>query len=338
MSFVKVSVLIPCFNAEAYVAAAIESALAQTYDNIEVIVVDDGSTDNSADVVARYANRGVRLVRQQNRGQCVAANRAFAEATGDLIKFFDADDVMAAEMVERQVGRLGSRRDAVAMGEWTRFTGDNPFKSEFKRLPMYRDAAPADWLSREWVNAQPMMQCALWLISRQILERSGLWDERLTLINDFEFIARVLTKADEILYSPGARLYYRSGLAESLSGRKDRESLESAFLSISLGTRHLLNKEDSPQTRRACANIFQNFEYENYPFHADLRAKARKRVSEFGGADIVPVGPPGFHTLRRFMGWRLARRAQHAAERLGLNRASRKASTAQRIDAHRTDR
>ncbi len=189
---------------------------------------------------------------------------------------------------------------------------------------MYRDAAPTDWLVAEWSDALPMMQCALWLIPREIIERAGLWDERLSLINDFEYFARVLTAAEQILYTPGARLFYRSGIGGSLSGQKSREAVESQFLSLTLGTGHLLKAEDSLRTRRACANVLQAFEYEHYPNHSDLRAEIRARVAELGGADITPSGPPGFHKLRPWIGWKAARHVQRAAEHLGLNSNARR--------------
>jgi hypothetical protein len=189
---------------------------------------------------------------------------------------------------------------------------------------MYRDAVPQDWLAAEWSHTLPMMQCALWLIPRQIIDQAGLWDERLSLINDFEYFARVLTSANEILYAPDARLYYRSGIPGSLSGQKSRKAVESQFLSLILGTEHLLKAEDSPHKRRACANILQSFEYEHYPNHPDLRAKIRARVAELGGAHIIPSGPPGFHKLRPWIGWKAARHVQKAAERLGLNGAARR--------------
>ena len=310
-----VSVLMPCYNAERYVAQALDSVLAQTWPAIEIIVVDDGSTDGSAAVLERYASRGVRVLRQANNGQCAAANRAWAASSGELIKFFDADDVMAPDMIELQALRLGARRDAVAMGEWARFYGEDPLDAQFVPLGMYGDAKPADWLAKEWMNARPMMQCALWLLPRAVLERSGGWDERLSLINDFEFFARVLLEASEILYAPGARFHYRSGVEGSLSGRRSRKAVESAFLSLILGTKHLLAAEDSRRTRRACANVLQDFDYTYYPDHADLRARARERVAELGGSDLPPDGPPGFQRARRLVGWRLARRAQRLAER-----------------------
>jgi len=80
-----VSVCMPCHNAERYVGEAIESVLNQTYQNIELIVVNDGSTDRSGEVLERYKGRGVKVIAQENRGQCAAANRAFVESTSMLM-------------------------------------------------------------------------------------------------------------------------------------------------------------------------------------------------------------------------------------------------------------
>lgn len=160
------------------------------------------------------------------------------------------------------------------------------------------------------------MQCALWLIPRRILDRTGGWDERLSLINDFEFFARVLLAAEEILHSPGARLYYRSGIGGSLSGQISRQALESEFLSLMLGTSHLLAIEDSRRARLACANLLQDYYYRRFPGCPDLRRRARVRVAELGGADIQPDGPPRFQKLRKFVGWKLARRAQRLGDQL----------------------
>ena len=317
-----VSVCIPCYNAELYIATALESVLAQTWHPIEIIVVNDGSIDGTSKILDRYQDRGVRVIHQHNQGQCAAANRALADAKGELIKFFDADDILAPDMIELQVGRLAGRRDAVAMGEWSRFYSD-PTEADFRSLPMYRDAKPIDWLVAECSEGTPMMQCAIWLIPRELVEQTGGWDERLSLINDFEFFARVLLAAQEILYTSNARLYYRSGIIGSLSASKSRTGAESAYLSLLLGTNHLLDAEGTPRTKRAASNALQTFIYEFYPRFPDLRSSISQRIAELGGADLAPSGPPGFHKLRRWTGWRTARRLQLLAERWGLNRASR---------------
>src|SRR6478672_426619 len=85
-----VSILIPCYNAALYVSAALDSVLAQTWPEKEIIVVNDGSTDGSGEIVESYRSKGIRVIHQENRGQSAAANRAFQECSGKYIKFFDA--------------------------------------------------------------------------------------------------------------------------------------------------------------------------------------------------------------------------------------------------------
>ena len=310
MSSPLVSICIPCHNAERYVGAALDSALAQTWPNMEIVVVDDGSTDGSGEILAYYERPGVKILSQVNRGQCAAANLAFRECSGDYIKFFDADDLLSPDFITKQMVRLDGRTDAVASAEWGRFYDDD--LSSFKQTPqsVWRDMEATEWLVEAWADARPMMQCALWLIPRQVLERSGGWDETLSLINDFEFFARILCHSNEVLFTPGATLYYRSGIAGSLSARKSRQAVESAYHSSLNGTSHLLGRRNDPAARRSCSNVLQDFVYNYYPDHPDLRRCIAARVFELGGSDLDPDGPPNFHRLRRWTGWHLARRIQ----------------------------
>ena len=316
-----VSVLIPCFTAERFVGAALESVLAQTYAPIEVIVVDDGSTDGSAEVVAGFADRGVVLIKHKCGSAAAARNRAFANAHGDFALFLDADDLIAPGHVAGLAERLDPATQAVAMGQWDRFTID-PTEARFPDRPGYHDANGIDWLCQDWRDGQPMTQCGTFLIPRSLIDAVGGWDERLGLIDDFEFFARVLCAAQELVFAPGARLYYRS-VPGSLSAQVSPSAAASAALSLALGTDHLLAAEHSPRTRRAAANMLQTFDYTFYPAYADLRRDLAVRIAELGGSDLAPDGPPGFHKLRRWTGWRVARRVQRIAERLKLNRSAR---------------
>src|SRR5690242_17155890 len=112
-SRVLVSAIIPAHNCERFLADAIDSALGQTYAEVECVVVDDGSTDGTADVASAYGNR-VRLIRQEQRGVSAARNRGAAEAKGNLLAFLDADDRWLPERVERQLQALhdGKGREA----------------------------------------------------------------------------------------------------------------------------------------------------------------------------------------------------------------------------------
>lgn len=114
-----VSVIVPAFNVGRYVREAIESLLVQTFPPTEIVVVDDGSADNTAEILESFAEP-VRVIRQQNRGASAARNLALSEATGDYVALFDSDDVSAPTRLERQVEILCSRSDAVACctGYW----------------------------------------------------------------------------------------------------------------------------------------------------------------------------------------------------------------------------
>jgi GT2 family glycosyltransferase len=318
-----VSVLIPCHNAAPYVGATLDSVLGQTWPRLEVIVVDNGSTDASAAILEGYARRGVRVLRQQSTGAAAARNRALTASTGAFILFLDADDLVNPEHIASLHAAIADAPRAIAMSQWDRFVYA-PDEAQFPHRATYRDALGAAWLAQDWAEAGSMTQCGMFLIPRTLLAEAGGWDERLTLIDDFEFYARVIAASAGVRYAEGARLYYRSGLAGSLSGTRSRKAVESAFLSLMLGTSHLLAAEDSRRTRRACANVLQDFDYTYYPAHADLREKVRARIADLGGSDLAPFGPPGFQRLRRLVGWRAARRVQHLAERLRLNRAARR--------------
>ncbi len=109
-----VSIIVTCFNYARYVGRAIDSALAQSYDNFEIIVVNDGSTDDSLSVISRYAER-VRIIDQPNRGSIAAYNAGFAASSGDVILLLDADDWIEPQLLERVVPEFSP---GVAKVQW----------------------------------------------------------------------------------------------------------------------------------------------------------------------------------------------------------------------------
>ncbi|TMI85021.1 MAG: glycosyltransferase family 2 protein [Bacillati bacterium ANGP1] len=101
-----VSIIVPAFNAERFVARALRSALGQAYPNLEIIVVDDGSTDRTAEIVRSFSDPRIRLVVQANRGQAAARNHGIRLSAGKYVTFLDADDAYLPAKVERQVAFL----------------------------------------------------------------------------------------------------------------------------------------------------------------------------------------------------------------------------------------
>ncbi|MEO1428986.1 MAG: glycosyltransferase [Cyanobacteria bacterium J06633_8] len=304
-----VSILIPAYNSEEWISETIDSAIAQTWSNIEIIIVDDGSKDNTLAVAKKYASTKIKVISQPNKGASAARNRALQEAQGDFIQYLDADDLLAPDKIERQV-RLceNTTSDFLIAGEWARFY-QNCSEALFVPQNLWADMLPVDWLLCAWENHY-MMHPAAWLVPRKLSQMAGLWNENLSLDDDGEYFCRVILASQGVKFCWGAISYYRSGISGSLSGSKSTQAWKSGFLSIELGMKHLLEIENSVRTRYTCATRFQRFIYEVYPDVPDLRKKAELKVKEFGGSSVKPLGGPIFKLLSSFVGWKLAKRIQ----------------------------
>lgn len=302
-----VSVLIPAFNSEKYLAQAIESVLAQTWLNKEVIVVDDGSKDRTLEIAKSYEARGVKVFSQPNKGASAARNLAYSYSKGNYIKFLDADDLISLDMLEKQVERLRNSTECIASSEWGRFYSDNLSTFRLNPEPVWQDMKSIEWLIKSLEHGPNMTQSGIFLIPRNLLEKAGLWDERLSLIDDFEFFTRVLLCASEVRFIPNVMLYYRSGISASLCTLQSRKGMESAWLATELGTTNLLNIENSLRTRQVSATCFQIWAYNFYPYFPDLVAKAEKKVNDLGGSHYSLPAGKWLRKLNKIIGWKRAK-------------------------------
>lgn len=313
----------PSFNSAPHLAEAIESVLNQTWSNLELIVVDDGSTDESAAVFERQDDSRLNVLQQPRQlGASAARNRAFRASRGEWVIFLDSDDWIPPAHLQALHAAASGSSLSIGMSQWDRFYKSRS-EAHFPLRRTYRDAGGTEWLREDWSSGPGQAGPGMFLIPRALIEQSGGWDERLSLLDDFEFHARILSISDGVRYAPDARLYVRSGLAGSLSTQKGRAFAESACLSLLLGVAHVLAIDESPNMRLASANRLRRFDFDFYPAFRDLRAKIRQRVGELGGSNLRPEGPPGFELLRPIVGWRVARHAQLFAERWGFNHSAR---------------
>jgi glycosyltransferase involved in cell wall biosynthesis len=169
MSSPLISIIIPCFRQGRFLAQAIESVLGQTYGQVETIVVNDGSPDDTAAVASRYLDR-IKYLEQANAGVCAARNEGVAHATGDFLLFLDADDYLAPDMLSRMVERLQAQSESdVVYGDCLHVDTEGRELSFSKAVPLPEDAFHA-LLER---NLAPM-HCVL--MRRTLAIRAGLFD------------------------------------------------------------------------------------------------------------------------------------------------------------------
>ena len=310
MTIPLVSILIPCYNAEPWIAETLRSAQGQTWRNKEIVVVDDGSRDSTRPILESLVSPGIKVIEQDNQGAGVARNRALTEAQGEFIQFLDADDLLAPDKIEIQMKRLSREPpDRVASGAWGRFY-DVPDNTRFLPESVWTDLAPVDWLVTSWCGGG-MMASHSWLTPRTVIEKAGKWDEAPSPVDDGEFFTRVVLNSSQVLFCEEARSYYRSGIEGSWSKRRTPEMLLAIYRSIETSTAHLLKTEDSPRTRKACADHFQQFIYDIYPHMPYLIRRAEYKVRFLGGSDHkLAGGGTVFRLIANTLGWKPAKRIQ----------------------------
>jgi glycosyltransferase involved in cell wall biosynthesis len=302
-----VSILIPCYNAAPWLAATIESCFAQTWTAHEIVLVDDGSTDNSLSIARNFERRGVRVISQPNRGASAARNEALRASCGDYIQFLDADDLLAADKLERQLSALAEAGpDVLSSGNWGRFS-TNPARAEFRVGEVSLARNGVEFLQLHYETCT-MMQPAAWLTPRSLIERAGPWNESLSLNDDGEYFARVALAARRIVFVASARTFYRTTSGGSLSARRDIGALHSLYRSVELTLEHLRAADDSPRTRRACARAWMRVAVEIYPALPELSARAEQASRAIGVGRAPLPGSGRFQIAARLLGWRLARR------------------------------
>jgi glycosyltransferase involved in cell wall biosynthesis len=309
-----VSVLVPSYNSEPYLQECLESALAQTYPRVEIVVVDDGSTDSSLNIAKGFESRGVRVISQNNRGQAGALNTAFDVSTGDYIQYLDADDVLDPRKIETQVARLhNAERTAVASGAWARFPS-KVTEAVFEPERIWKDLTPVDWIVESWAGGG-MMHVAAWLIPRGVALRAGPWVESLRWAANLDghFFTRAVLASSRCIFCQEAKSFYRSGHA-SMSSWRSRRSLEATLQVLLYTGETLLKCENSPRTQKAFANNLQRYVLSTYPHHRELVSVAEKRIKELGGSELqISVGPLQLIASRLF-GWKFGKRLHSMAQ------------------------
>lgn len=191
-----VSVIVPTYNCAAFVADALDSVLSQDYSPIEVIVVDDGSTDGTRDVLARYGER-IKVFQQQNGGPAAARNLAVSKSKGEYLAFLDGDDLWLPGKLTAQMAYIAAHPDAhVVYGEWMVWHPDADSRYAPLSTPSPRDDFALDEENSGWAYARLISyDCILHIIAtvihRSVFDRVNGFDESFRTGSDYDFWVRV---------------------------------------------------------------------------------------------------------------------------------------------------
>jgi glycosyltransferase involved in cell wall biosynthesis len=269
-----VSIIIPCYNAERWGAEAVQSCLDQTYKTIEIIVVDDGSTDGSLKVLSGFRDKII-LETGPNRGGNHARNRGIELSRGDYIQFLDADDYLLPEKIKRQVHFLEETRADVVYGDW-RHQFHSPDGTDYLGDVHVSNAQEdvLESLLRNWWVANLAI-----LFKRDLVIQSGGWDEALKAGQDKDFFISVAFAGANIQYQPGCHSIYRRYGAVTVSTSNTLRWLNNHRLILEK-IENSLRKSDrlSERYRQALAQSYFTYARNYYDVDRSQYHELMKRV------------------------------------------------------------
>lgn len=306
-----VSILIPAFNAQEWIAATLRSALGQTWRRREIVVVDDGSTDATLDIAQRFSSKEVLVLTQPNQGAAAARNKALSVCQGDYVQWLDADDLLAEDKIAKQLEQLPMCKSTRTLlsSSWGRFM-HRPAAARFVPTALWSDLTPVEWLTRS-MGENIFMPPATWLASRQLTQAAGPWDQNLCFDDDGEFFCRVLLLSDGVKFVPDARVFYRMSGAGAVSHiGKSRQKMDAHMRSMELHVGYVRSLDDSDSVRAACLRYLQSGLRTFYPERPDLVARARQCASQLGGELQVPPLSWKYSWIGMLLGRSTAKRVQ----------------------------
>lgn len=310
-----VSILIPAYNAEKWIRDTIESALHQTWPKKEIIIVDDGSTDHTAQILKKYESKSVKVITQENMGGPAARNKALSFAHGNYIQWLDHDDLLAPDKIFNQLRneKYDGNPDVLLSGSFGKFYYRKE-KTKFRPGVLWKDLAPIDYFLIRFRENQ-WLHTSVWLVSRKLTDTVGPWLELKNPDDDGEYFFRIVAACKKIIFVPDAKSYWRIGNLKSMGQSRSDEAIEAFFISIFKNINLFRSLEDSVRTRSACLIYLQSAI--NYFFleKTDILGKANNLAKELGGGLSTPALRWKYSMIQQVIGWRMARRAQEQISR-----------------------
>ena len=307
-----ISILIPAYNAERWIAETIRSALAQTWLRKEIIIVDDGSDDQTLAIARQFASKNVSVVTQENQGASTARNRALTLSQGEFIQWLDADDVLSPDKVAKQI-QASSRhnnKQTLLSCRWAYFY-HRLDGAKFTPTSLWCDLSPVEWLIRK-MGQNLHMPPATWLVTRELTEAAGPWDERLSLDDDGEYFCRVILASDAIQFVPEGKVFYRkSGFSSLSSWDHSLKKLESQLRSMQAHVAYVRSLENSERVRAACLNYLQIRFIHFYPEQIALIEQLQQLAATLGGRLDIPQLPWKYSLMQKILGWTVTKQFRH---------------------------
>ncbi len=311
----KVTIAIPCYNAERWLRECLQSALDQSGIEPEVILVDDGSTDASTAIAREFGTR-IQLLEGGHRGATHARNLALAKATGEWVQFLDADDYLEPRKIATQLAEAKGEADIlyspVWIESWQQVESAAPPNDYVRERREPSTVSPSEDLYTQWIRWHiPQTGGALW--RREALQRLGGWKEDQPCCQEHELYLRALMAGLHFVFAPTPGAAYREWSSQTLCKKdplivtRERTRLMDALLAW-LGPR--ATSTHRREIGRACLEMSRTWARYDLPGAKTYHAERKSR----GLIDLSgPAAPPLYRLVYRLFGFVAAERVARMA-------------------------
>jgi len=306
-----VSIIIPVYNAEKHLEETILSVIGQTWPNKELIIINDGSIDNSLAIASKFEAGWIKVFSQENRGAAAARNRGIAEAMGQFIQFLDADDLLSADKIKEQIRLLEQNPGKLAISSTVHFYNDSNYEkvlpSPHEESFLFNDNDPVHFLINLWggyTKNGSMITIHSWLTPKDIIDKAGLWNEELTLDDDGEFFCRVILNSKGIIKSTGYSYYRKYYSQQSLSSVKNINDLNSRIKAAILKKKFLLSINNSSEAQASIYKTLINIAADSFLSYPQIYKQAIFELPKVNLNYRPPIGGKISNLLSEIVGWK----------------------------------
>ncbi|WP_426092451.1 glycosyltransferase family A protein [Flavobacterium sp. DSR3-2] len=301
-SNILISIIIPVYNAEHFIFETLSSCLDQSYSNIEVIIVNDGSTDSSEQVVSQFKDQRIQYYKINNIGVCGARNYGIQKAQGDLIQFLDADDALDKDKLYEQVLLFQEHGDeyiySARMGQII-----NRISSKQPEYSLYqKDFSPQDYFETLLNQFGKYLTTGIWLTPAKLIRSIEGWDANVVANNDGEYFMRVILNSKGIKYTKNSIFYYRRDNVLSISKKRNKKTCEGFLNSYISYAKHFLIFFEPKTGKKLAWKALSIYYCSFYGAYSDLSRSCLLEINRIGYSKPHAHGGQTFLKVAKCLG------------------------------------
>jgi len=298
-----ISIIIPVYNAEMYISDTIISCIQQIYENIEIIIVDDGSTDNSYDVITGFTESRIHYYKKENEGASIARNYGISKSKGQLLQFLDADDLIDEYKIFHQVLLYLEFGDDYIYSSSMGTVSEKRKILETKYQLYETDFTPLNYYDTIYNHFGKYLTTGAWLVPLKLVKTTHGWDANAGLNDDGEFFMRIILNSKGIKFSRESKFYYRRDIPNSVTKKRNSKEVFVKWLYSYISyVEHFKQKLPSDSARKLGRKALSVYYCCTFPDYPELLLECESQIKSLGFRGPSAYGGSKFIFIAKIIG------------------------------------